>query len=901
MLGAVVLAASCASGENDGTGKGAGGGAADASFDGDAASTDGAGMPDVYFDSGPGDSGGSDGGAVDECVPDEACDDGLDNDCDGDVDEECPCVPGTVAPCYRGPASTRGLGECSDGTMTCFGSTEFGLWGPCEGDALPGDELCDDGAVDENCSGEGNEGCECSTGQPPIACGSDEGRCQMGTQECLDGKLGPCLGAIFPLPEDCNAVDDDCDGAVDEGLTRLCGASIGVCSPGTQRCLAGDWGTCEGGNPGGAEACNGADDDCNGAVDDGLTEPCGSGVGACVEGTRTCNDGTFGACTGAVGPTAETCNGIDDDCDGQVDNGLTRPCGSDVGLCVSGTETCSNGSWGACAGETPPSTEICDGTNDEDCDGAVDNGCLCTANTMRPCGTNVGACSEGTQTCDSNGSWGPCVGGTGPSPEVCDGVDNDCNNQTDEGCNCVNGQIRNCGTDVGECEFGTETCDLQGVWGLCTGGQGPTPEVCNMLDDDCDTQVDEGGVCPKFPPTVSCPGNQSTLVGNPVALNGSGSDPDGGSVTFAWSVTSAPVGSSAMPSPSNAASTSFNPDVPGTYVLQLCATDDENETRCCTVQVTATSPCTEPATPTVATCPTSWDRRPVVEFTPVPSGIFYEVWRNGDASPLATVSTSGQNWWRPASALGAGSPPPGTTIELYVRACRSSDPTCCSTSALVPTDLVESCATPIPPTSSNIVFSEYLVNGDGGSCPGATCEAGEAIEITNLSHCPVTLDGHHFGYQNPTGGANRWMDFGASDIIPPRGVYVAIRNQAASTCTFPFFGPDDPSLFGIKISALAMQGSGLTNGWFNNNGGGTSVMRIATGAWVDITSGTTIAVVSPYTGNSPNCESIGFDAIDACGVVAGGAVPTDRLLPNQLGRLWKPCDAVASPVPATCN
>ena len=91
--------------------------------------------------------------------------------------------------------------------------------------------------------------------------------------------------------------------------------------------------------------------------------------------------------------------------------------------------------------------------------------------------------------------------------------------------------------------------------------------------------------------------------------------------------------------------------------------------------------------------------------------------------------------------------------------------------------LVEPCTTPITPTPDNILISEYVIDGDGVPCPGGDCEAGEAIEITNLSHCPVSMANHHFAYCNPGScSAFRWIDFDATVIIPPRGVYVSVRN-----------------------------------------------------------------------------------------------------------------------------
>ncbi len=96
---------------------------------------------------------------------------------------------------------------------------------------------------------------------------------------------------------------------------------------------------------------------------------CRSGASAWVaqRGYREA-PGTACACT----PSAESCNGRDDDCDGRVDEGVTRSCSTE---CGSGTQSCSAGSFGACSAPTP-SPETCNGA-DDDCDGAADEDDVC--------------------------------------------------------------------------------------------------------------------------------------------------------------------------------------------------------------------------------------------------------------------------------------------------------------------------------------------------------------------------------------------------------------------------------------------------------------------------------------------------------------------------------------------
>src|SRR5947208_9649917 len=122
----------------------------------------------------------------------------------------------------------------------------------------------------------------------------------------------------------CNLRDDICDGTVDNiptGENVGCGVNVGVCKAGLARCPAGAF-VCVGKIDPGVETCNGLDDNCDGVIDNntpGEGVACGSAVGTCKTGTQHCQNATF-VCQGSVAPVPETCNGLDDDCHGTADN-----------------------------------------------------------------------------------------------------------------------------------------------------------------------------------------------------------------------------------------------------------------------------------------------------------------------------------------------------------------------------------------------------------------------------------------------------------------------------------------------------------------------------------------------------------------------------------------------------
>lgn len=212
------------------------------------------------------------------------------------------------------------------------------------------------------------------------------------------------------------------------------------------------------------EACDNEDNDCDGAVDEGVTKPCGTDVGTCDLGVLACKAGQWDdeetQCQGGIGPSPEVCDAAreDEDCDGMRNEGCdcvegeTTSCGNETAPCKPGVITCSDGAWptqpSACRGAVGPSTESCDGV-DNDCNGVTDDRAACS----EP-GTSCrqGRCVE----CTSNSECGRltegCHVGVCNSRGRCESEDvsgsgTSCNLPSGTGV-CENGQCRECVTST---------------------------------------------------------------------------------------------------------------------------------------------------------------------------------------------------------------------------------------------------------------------------------------------------------------------------------------------------------------------------------------------------------------------------------------------------------------------
>ncbi|MGE0787792.1 MAG: putative metal-binding motif-containing protein [Sandaracinaceae bacterium] len=248
--------------------------------------------------------------------------------------------------------------------------------------------------------------------------------------------------AIHPgSTEVCNGVDDDCDGWSDSSTPVLVyidvdrdghgDATPGAptrtdCTPPTGYAPLAD--DCDDSDPlihaGAPEGCNGADDDCDGRIDEGGPgegRACTGPTGACAIGARTvCSMGHLLCLPGGV-PRAEDCNGADDDCDGFVDEALSRGCADNACGATGGQQRCAGGAWTTCAYGSFPErscpTDPCGVAPPQRCQSnGMWTDCV-YGQASRAC---ANACGAGLETCDpTTGAWSSCQ--VAPTVVACPG------------------------------------------------------------------------------------------------------------------------------------------------------------------------------------------------------------------------------------------------------------------------------------------------------------------------------------------------------------------------------------------------------------------------------------------------------------------------------------------------
>ena len=388
------------------------------------------------------------------------------------------------------------------------------------------------------------DGSLCTSGDQCVAgtCfGGGASNCNDGNA-CTDDSCAPATG--------CANVTNNANACSDGNVCTADACVAGVCSSktidadgdgyGPSATCGGD---CDDGNaaihPGAAEVCNGVDDNCNGKTDEAGATNCtlfykdadsdgyGGGTPSCLCAASAIYSTSKGGDCNDNDPTinparTEVCNGVDDDCNGQIDEGLvtvTYYQDSDFdgyGNAAVSKSACSQPMGyvtvsGDCNDASPTvhpgATEICNGV-DDNCNGTVDEGVKLnfyadadgdgygdTSKLVQACSAPVGDVSDHTDCDDTRATVHP--GAT----EICNGLDDNCNGQTDEGLGTAtyyaDADADGYGAGTGKAACGPLASYTAMVSGDCNDASAAVnpghAEVCgNSIDDNCNGLTDEG-------------------------------------------------------------------------------------------------------------------------------------------------------------------------------------------------------------------------------------------------------------------------------------------------------------------------------------------------------------------------------------------------------------------------
>ncbi len=462
----------------------------------------------------------------------ESCN-GIDDNCNGEIDEEgaegCTYYykdsdgdgygyPGPRCLCSSdNPYNVTNDGDCNDNNP----NVHPGVADICNG-------------IDDDCNASTPDGyaetAPLNTKQAGVCAGSHKA--------CLGGQWLDYYSNIanYSYPEtQCDGLDNDCDGLVDEGLKKTWyydadGDGYGNLAKSVQSCTAPEnytdnYDDCDDTDasihPGATEICNGKDDDCNPDTPDGSDQHIlnDNQKGVCADSYKSCRNGIWINDYSSIPEyqVSETlCDGLDNDCDGQIDENLTTIFYRDAdgdgfgnilqpqALCkvqlgyVENYDDCDDTNPDV----NPNATEVCNGIDDD-----------CNMNTPDGSGEEpplnplqYGVCNQSHMSC-ANGKWVANYSYLSNYAKdenaslLCDGLDNDCDGLVDENLTetyYYDADGDGYGNPLNYSDFCPNNVPSHYVnlSGDCNDSNASiypnATEICNFIDDNCNGVVDEG-------------------------------------------------------------------------------------------------------------------------------------------------------------------------------------------------------------------------------------------------------------------------------------------------------------------------------------------------------------------------------------------------------------------------